>query len=336
VATVTRPPRPLTPLRVLWLVVAVAVLAASPATHAQPQLKPARVGILYPTSPNLPQHGALRQALRDLGYREGENLFIEERAAEGKPERLAEVARDLVRRNVDVIVTFGPEATLHAARQATRTIPIVMLAVDYDPIALGYVANLARPGGNITGLYFQQLELTAKRLELLKDAVPAASQVAVLWDRFSADQWRAAQAAAPSIGVQLQSLELRDAPYDYSRALQAVTRGGSRALLVSMSPVFFRDRARIAELAAAHRLPTIFGLREWAESGGLMAYGANISAMYARAATYIDRILKGANPAELPIEQPTKFELAINQKAARALGLTIPASLLLRADLVIE
>jgi putative ABC transport system substrate-binding protein len=227
---------------------ALSILAAALAAEAQPQPKPARLGILAPISTRLPQYSALRQALRDLGYQEGWNLVIEERAAEGKADRLAELAVDLVRRNVDVILAPGPEATLRAARQATRTIPIVMVAIDYDPMALGYVASLARPGGNITGVFLQQLELTAKRLELLKESLPGMSQVAVLWDGSSADQWKVVEGTARSIGMQVQSLELRDPPYDFERAFQTVSRGGIKALLVLMSPVFFRDRIRIADL----------------------------------------------------------------------------------------
>ncbi len=320
--------------------IAVAVVAmmtaAVVASHAQESPKRPRIGILAPTSTRLPQYTALRQALRDLGYEQGRNLVVEERAAEGRTDRLAEFAHDLVRHNVDVILAPGPEATLRAARQATRTIPIVMMAVDYDPMALGYVASLARPGGNVTGVFLQQLELSAKRLELLKESMPGVSRVGVLWDEFSADQWKVVQRTAPSMGLQVQSFELRDPPYDFDRAFQTASRAGIKALLVLMSPVFFGDRVPMADLAAKYRLATMFGLREWPDSGGLMSYGASISDMYVRAAAYVDKILKGANPADLPVEQPTKLELVINQRAAKTLGMTIPTSLLLRADHIIK
>ena len=312
------------------------LLAAPLAAEAQPSPKRARLGILAPLSTRLPQYASFRHALWDLGYQNEVTLSIEERAAEGKAERLSTLAAELVRGNVDVILASGPEATLRAARQATSTIPIVMIAIDYDPVALGYVASLSKPGGNVTGVFFQQLELTTKRLELLKEAVPTIARVAVLWDAFSADQWRVVQTTAPSLGVQVRSVELRNPPYDFERAFETASRDGTRAVLVLMSPAFFRERAHMANLAAKNRLAAMFGLREWAEAGGLMAYGANISQMFVRAAGYVDKILKGARPGDLPIEQPTKFELIINLKTAKALGLTIPQSLLQRADQVIE
>ena len=247
------------------------------AAQAQPSPKRARLGILAPTSTRLPQYATFRQALWDLGYQNEVTLHIEERAAEGKAERLPNLAVELVRGNVDVILAAGPEATLRAARQATSTIPIVMVAIDYDPVALGYVASLSRPGSTVTGVFLQQLELTSKRLELLKEAVPGIGRVAVLWDSFSADQWKRVQSVAPSLGIQVRSVELRNPPYDFERAFETASRTGTRAVLALMSPVFFRDRAHMAKLAAKHRLAAMFGLREWAEAGGFMAYGANIS-----------------------------------------------------------
>jgi putative tryptophan/tyrosine transport system substrate-binding protein len=311
-------------------------LAGTVAVPLAAEAKRARLGILAPLSTSLPQYASLRQALWDFGYQNDVTLSIEERAAEGNAERLPTLAAELVRGNVDVILAAGPEATLRAAHQATSTIPIVMVAIDYDPVALGYVSSLSRPGSNITGVFLQQLELTTKRLELLKEAVPGIARVAVLWDAFSADQWKLVQRAAPSLGVQLRSVELRNPPYDFERAFRTAAGAGARAVLALMSPVFFRERAHMASLAAKHRLPAIFGLREWADAGGFMAYGANVSQMFVRAAGYIDKILRGAKAANLPIEQPTKFELVINMKTAKALGLTIPPSLLARADQVIE
>jgi len=311
-------------------------LLAAPLAEAQSSAKRARLGILAPTSTSLPQYASFRQALWDLGYQNEVTLSIEERAAQGRAERLSNLAVELVRGNVDVILAAGPEATIRAARQATSTIPIVMIAIDYDPVARGYIASLSRPGGNITGVFLQQLELTTKRLELLKAAIPGIDRVAVLWDAFSADQWKVVQTTAPSLGVHVRSVELRDPPYDFKRAFETASHGGTRAVLALMSPVFFRERVQMAILAAKNRLAAMFGLSEWAEVGGLMTYGANISHMFVRAAGYVDKILRGAKPADLPVEQPTKFELVINLKTAKALGLTIPPSLLLRADQVIE
>jgi ABC-type uncharacterized transport system substrate-binding protein len=211
-----------------------------------------------------------------------------------------------------------------------------MLAIDFDPIARGYIAGLPRPGGNITGLFFQQLELTGKRLEILKDVLPQLAQVAVFWDAFSADQLPVAEAAARGLGVHLQPVALRQPPYDYTSACRAAAEGHAEAVLLLNSPVFFRERAPLLELLGTHRLPAIFGHREFADAGGLMAYGASFDEMFRRAADYVDRILQGAKPADLPVEQPRRFELVINLKTAQALGLTIPPTLLFQADEVIR
>jgi len=211
-----------------------------------------------------------------------------------------------------------------------------MIAIDYDPIARGYIAGLARPGGNLTGLFFQQLELTGKRLELFKGALPQLTRVAVFWDAFSADQLPVAQSAARRLGVRLQPLELRQPPYDYASAFRTAAAARTEALFLLTSPVFFRERARLLELASTYRLPASFGLREAVEAGGLMAYGASFDEMFRRAAYYVDRILKGTKPADLPVERPTKVELVINLQTAKALGLTIPPSVLARADEVIQ
>jgi putative tryptophan/tyrosine transport system substrate-binding protein len=251
------------------------------AAEAQPLAKRARPGILAPLSTSLPQYASLRQALWGFGYQNDVTLSIEERAAEGNAERLPTLAAELVRSNVDVILAAGPEATLQAARQATSTI------------------------SNITGVFLQQLELTMQRPELLKEAVPGIARVAVLWDTFSADQWKLVQGAAPSLGVQLRSVELRNPPYDFERAFQTAAGAGARAILALMSPIFFRERAHMASLAAKHRLPAIFGLREWVDAGGFMAYAANVSQMFVRAAGYIDKILRGAKAASLPISRPS-------------------------------
>jgi putative ABC transport system substrate-binding protein len=218
----------------------------------------------------------------------------------------------------------------------TTTLPIVVVAIDYDPIERGYIASLARPGGNITGVFFRQLELTSKRLELAKELVPKATRMAVLWDADSADQAKAADRAARSLNISLLPLELRHPPYDWAGVMQTAVQNRAGAVFVLTSVVVFNDRARIAAAARQHRLPTIFALREHVEAGGLLAYGANIAGMFRTAAVYVDRIHRGSKPSELPVEQPTTFELVINLRTGKALGITIPPALLARADSVIE
>jgi len=320
------------------IIVALSLICAPRAVEAQHSGQIARVGFLAAQSPRQALGFlALKQRFKELGYVEGQNLRLEFRTSEEHLERLPDLAAELVRLPVDVLVASGPEAALRAAKDATTTIPIVMVAIDYDPIALGYIAGLPHPGGNITGVFHQQLELAGKRLELLKEALPQLRRVAVFWDEPSADQWRATANAARKLGVQVQSLEVHQPPdYNFPGALRAAVQERAQALLVLMSPVFFGQRDRIAAVAAQYRLPTMFGMREFAEAGGLMAYGANHSDMARRAADYVDRILKGAKPAELPVEQPTKFELVINLKTAKDLGLTIPQSVLARADDLIQ
>ena len=315
---------------------ALAILGAPLSANAQPPGKVFRVGLLLPLSFGLPSHQAFQQRLQELGYIEGQNLALEVRGAEGKLDRLPGLAAELVRLNVDVIVASGPEATLRAARGATDTIPTVMSARDYDPIALGYVAGLARPGGNITGVVQQRLEVTAKKLELLKEALPTITRVAVLWDEASADQRRAAEAAARPLGVQLQPLELRHPPYEFAGAFAAAAQGQAEALLILNSPIFFMQRAQIVDLVAKSRLPTMFGAADGARAGGLMAYDVNSIDTWRRVANYVDKILKGAKPADLPVEQPIKFELVLNLKTAKALGITFPPTLLIQADEVIQ
>jgi len=280
--------------------------------------------------------GGFLDGLRALGYDEGRNLTLERRYDEAKTETLAGIFAQLIRLNLDVIVVVGPEPRLRAARQATTTIPIVMIAIDYDPIARGYVTSLAQPGGNITGLFVRQPELAAKRVELLKAALPKARRVAMLWDEFSMDQMRETERASRSLGLQLFPVELRHGSHDFAGAFKTVERSRAEALLSSASPPLFIERTRITELAAKYRLPVIAPFRQFAEGGALLTYGVNLLEMNRHAATYVDKILKGAKPADLPIEQPTKFELVINAKTAKALGLTIPSSLLQRADEIIQ
>jgi putative tryptophan/tyrosine transport system substrate-binding protein len=226
------------------------------------------------------------------------------------------------------------EGAVKSALAATQTLPIVIAAIDYDPLARGYVASLARPGGNVTGLFSQQIELTEKRLQLLRDALPKLKAATVLWDSISADQWQAAQRIAPSLGIRLSGIDLGEPPYDYDRVLGQAALGD--AVLASMTPAIFPDRARLAEALIRHRMASVFGLRQFAEAGGLFSYGTNIDGLYRRAAEFVDRIAKGAKPADLPVEQPTKFELIVNLKTAKAIGVGLSTSLLLRADEVIE
>jgi len=275
----------------------------------------------------------LRKALRDLGYVEGRNILIADRSAEGRLERLTDLAADLVRLKVDVIIAGGVAAT-RAAREATATIPIVMLAT--DPLGAGLVTSLARPGGNITGVATLESELGAKRLELLKEAFPKASRVAVLYDpTTSPTVLKEVEDAGARMKLQLQVIEVRT-PEDLAPAFRKTKGWRAAALMGLASPFFSSQRLRIASLAMEHRLPITVPHRAYAEAGGLMSYGPDFRDLSRRTAVFVDKILKGAKPADLPIEQPTKFELVINLKTARALGLTIPQSLLARADEVIQ
>jgi putative ABC transport system substrate-binding protein len=307
---------------------------------AQPAGKVPRVGYLIPGSHSDPQRQrlleAFRQGLRELGYVEGQNIAIESRWAEGKHDRLPALAADLVRSKVDVIVAQSGAAT-QAAQQATRTIPIVM-SLSNDPVGSGLVASLARPGGNVTGLTIMVPDLAGKQFQLLKEVVPKLSRVALLTNPAnpaSARFLREAEAAARALGVRLQTLETRN-PQEIDSAFAAMTRERAGALLILPDQIFVSQRRQIAELATKRRLPSVYGVGEYAEAGGLMAYGANHIDLVRRAATYVDKILKGAKPADLPVAQPTKFELVINLRTAKAIGLTIPPSLLQRADQIID
>jgi putative ABC transport system substrate-binding protein len=297
-----------------------------------------RIGFLTVNSPstNAARIEAFRQGLSDLGYFEGGNIAIEWRSAEGSLDQLPALAAELVRLKVDVIVTTGSSAT-RAAKDATATIPIVM-AQDGDPVGNGFVVSLARPGGNITGLSSLFSELSRKRLELLKEIIPRLSQVAVLGtssNPANAPQLRETELAAAALGVKVQYLDVLD-PKDIDKAFRAASTTRVDAVLLLVSTVFNSQRTQISELALRSRLPAIYGQQEFMEAGGLMTYHVSTVDLWRRSATYVDKILKGAKPADLPVEQPTKFELVINLKTAKALGLTIPASLLQRADQVIE
>jgi putative ABC transport system substrate-binding protein len=319
---------------------ALAVLAAPLAAEAQQAAKIARIGYLAPNLAADPHRSeAFRQGLRDLGYIEGRNVVIEYRDAEGKYERLPALAAELVALKVDVILAPNTVTAL-AAKQATKTIPIVFAGTT-DPVASGLVASLARPGGNVTGGSNLNSELLGKCLELLKQAVPGVSRVAVLWqagavdEHTEKDRLKRAEVAARALGMRLQFVEARG-PEDFDRVFSEMTRARAGALTVLGSTLFIIERRRLVDLVTKNRLPAVYPWREFVDVGGLMAYGANSPDLYRRAATYVDRILKGTKPGDLPVEQPTKFELVINLKAAKALGLTIPPSVLTRADQVID
>jgi putative ABC transport system substrate-binding protein len=315
-------------------VFALMALGAAPLVSiAQPPAKVWRVGILATANPRV--YDDFVDELRRLGYVNGQNLALELRNAEGKPERLPALAAELARAGVDIIIAGGPEASVRAAQQATASTPVVIVAIDYDPVAKGYAASLARPGGSVTGVFLQQIELTAKRMELLKEAFPKLARVAILWDPSATDQFKVADSTARSLSIRVQSLEIGD-PSRLPAAFAMAANERADALVVVVTPLLFRERSQLATLAIEHRLPAIYALREFAEAGGLMSYGTNLPAMFRYAAGYVDRILKGAKPGNLPIEQPKTFELVINAKTATALGLTIPQSLLVRADRVIE
>jgi putative ABC transport system substrate-binding protein len=317
-----------------------AVLLAAPrAAEAQQTAKIARIGWLGDRPAAGPRLEAFFQGLRDLDYVEGRNLAIEYRYAEGKPERYPALAAELVALKVDVIVSANTLGTL-AAKQATKTIPIVFIGAA-DPVQSGLVTSLARPGGNATGLSALSPELVGKCLELLTQAVPGVSRVAVLWqpgaqgERTDKDMLKGADVAARALGMRLQFVEARG-PTEFDRAFSDMTRARADALTVLGSAMFNNERRRLVDLAAKNRLPAVYSGRASVDAGGLMSYGPNIADLWRRAATYVDKVLKGAKPGDLPIEQPTKFELVVNLKTAKTLGLTIPQSLLVRADQVIE
>jgi putative ABC transport system substrate-binding protein len=324
--------------------VACGLLAAPLAAEAQEPGKIARVGILAPTAPVpiTPQPGFgitadLSRRLYELGWVEGKNLLVEPRFAEGSPDRLPGLAADLVRANVDVIVAISPPA-IRAAKDATRVIPVVMAFSGIDPIKARFVASLARPGGNVTGLSILATDVTVKRLQVLKEALPRATRVTVLVNPrnpSTAEQLGALRAAAPPLGLEVQPVQVERSG-EYADVFAAIARTRADAIIVPSDPEFFRDRRGLVDLAAQRRTPASYEWREFVEIGGLMSYGSNLGDLAARVAVYVDKILRGAKPADLPVEQPTKFEFVINLKTAKALGLTIPPSLLQRADQVIE
>jgi putative ABC transport system substrate-binding protein len=317
-------------------VVVVLLFAVPLATEAQKAGKVYRIGVLDPTpvALSVTNLDAFRQGLRELQYVEKQNLVIEYRSPEGRADRFPDLAHELVRLKVDLILTRGTPAVL-AAKNATQTIKIVM-AASGDPLGAGVVTGLARPGGNVTGLSALTVEVSGKRLQLLKEAIPGARRLAVFLDRGApVTQWRATEQAARSMGLRPQAFYVERAE-DLGPAFDAAVKHRADALLVGLGAVIQSNVGPVVELAARHRLPAVFGSREFVVAGGLMAYGVSYPDAYRRAASFVDKIFKGAKPADLPIEQPTKFELVINMKTAKALGLSVPPSLLLRADQVID
>ena len=320
--------------KILCLSLTIAMVVAAAVVEAQQPKKVSRIGILFYGSRDQPHRQSFQQGLRDLGYIEKKNIVLEYRYAEGNPDRLAALAADLVRLPVDVIVTTTDQGA-RAASQARPTIPIVLTTG--DPVGSGLAATLAKPGGNVTGLTVLLADLSGKRLELLKETIPSLNHVAVLWSADSAgiSAFKETQAAALGFSLQLNAFEV-DSVRKIDRAFSEMPKARTQALHVVLSPLMTLNSKRIVDLAAKNRLPAMYATRQFVEEGGLMAYGPSIGDLYRRAATYVDKILKGAKPADLPVEQPKKFEFFINLKAAQQIGLTIPPNVLARADRVIK
>jgi putative tryptophan/tyrosine transport system substrate-binding protein len=305
------------------------------AARAQQSVKMLRVGTANAQPRSAPQWVAFEQRMAELGYLEGKN-FTYDHVQIPSTEAWEAGYREVVARKADIIVAAGPELSLKSALAAADKLPVVMIAVDYDPITRGYGTSLARPTRNVTGVYFQNTELASKNLQLMKDAFPDMATLTVFWDRLAADYWAALRAVAPQLGVQLAGVEFRERPYDYERAIAEVAPDNRKFLLAQASPFFFLDRVRLAEFALQHRMVSMSSNREAVAAGTLMSYGASLTGMFALAANYVDRIAKGAKPSDLPIQQPTRFELVINLRTAKMLGLTIPPSVLAIVDEVIE
>jgi len=314
-----------------------AFLAAAIGAGAQQAGKVYRVGFLWDSPAVFPDAiEAFRRGLRDLGYVEGRTIAIEYRWAEGKPERMREFAEELVRLKVDVIVAPSSIYT-EAAKRATSTIPIIFMS-HADPIGSGHVASLARPGANVTGLSIMMTETNVKGLELLKEAVPGLARVAVIWDPATPSHGpglRAIEGAGPALGVRVQPVAVRTAT-EFDGAFSAIVRGRAGGVLVLSTPMFIAGAKRLAELALTHKLPSMFGPKHHVEAGGLMSYSPSRADLYRRGAVYVDKILKGTKPADLPVEQPMRFELVLNMKTAKALGITFPPTILIRAEQVIQ
>jgi len=315
-----------------WVGGAAVVPAPTLAQTAGKTLRVAVVNVQPKASPNWT---IFVRRMAELGYVEGKN-FVFDHAQVSNADAWETLYREAVARKPDLVVAAGPETALLAARAAAGKLPIVMIAVDYDPIARGYVASLARPGGQVTGVYFQNAELAAKHLQLMKEMVPGVATTAVLWDRHAADYWAALQREAPKRGIKLVGVELSKRPYEYEAVLGGLAPAERRFLIAQSSPFLFLDRVALAQAAIRHRTALFSQLRESVAAGALMHYGATFTEMWGLAADYVDQIAKGAKPAELPVRQPTRFELTINLKTARALGLTVPPALLAQADEVLE
>jgi ABC-type uncharacterized transport system substrate-binding protein len=316
-------------------IVSTGLLAAPVAAGAQPAARAPRIAVLGVTPSNPTLGEAFKLGLGELGYTDGQNVAVEYRDADGMPERLPQLAADLVRLNVDIIFARGAGA-LAAAKQATSRIPIVTVDLESDPLAMGFVRSLAQPGGNITGVFLDLPELSGKQLQLLKEIIRSISRVAILGDQvLNRPQFQATEVAARSLAMQPQLLDVR-ASKDIDTALEAASRGRAGAVLLLSSPLVFRYRAEIGALAIKKRLPAVSMFVEFAAAGGLMAYGPSLREAFRRAGGYAGRILQGAKPADMPVERPTKFELVINMKTAKALGLAIPQPLLTRADQVVQ
>jgi putative ABC transport system substrate-binding protein len=306
-----------------------------PATlRAQDSAKMLRVGAVSVQPRNSPFWQPFVLRMTELGYEEGKN-FVFDLIPASNFDEYEPGYRELAARNVDIILAVT-EISLKSALASSTTKPIVMLAIDYDPLARGYLTSLARPTGNVTGVFLQQIELTQKRVQLLKTAFPDLKAATVFRDRITTDQWEVAQHAGASLGIRLSGIEYLDPPFDYDKGLAQAPPESRGTVLVLVSPFFFRDRAKLADFALRNRIVTMFGFREWADAGGLMSYGASVSGMQRLAAGYVDRVARGVKPADLPIEQPTKFDLVVNLKTANALGINISRDFLLLADEVIE
>ena len=311
-----------------FMTLALAVAAKEPA-------KVPVVGVLMVmTMPDDPVVPAIREGLRRFGYVDGTNIRIERRAAQNQMDRLPTLARELVDLGADVIVVGG-EPTARAARQASSTLPIIIIAFDHDPVASGLIDSFSRPSGNVTGVFSRTSELVGKRLELLRETLPNASRVAVFWDSISVRQLEAVEPSTRALGLELERIELRGS-YDYAAAFNAARKQKAQAVVLLFSPMFTQERVRIASLAVESRMPTMYQEEMPVKAGGLMSYGPSLAEMFGRSAYFIDRLLKGAKVSDLPVEQASKFRLVVNLKTAKALRLTIPQSILLRADEVIR
>jgi ABC-type uncharacterized transport system substrate-binding protein len=302
--------------------------------------RPDRARRLFGGDRSTPLGAAIYQAFIDElqihGFKSGQNLIVDFRRVDQELRALSADAAELVQSNVNVLVTQGTEPALQAALGATRTLPIVMMAANYDPFASGYVKTLARPDGNVTGVFLRQTELAEKQTELLWQAFPDRTRIGILWAAISVDQFNAAERRAKIFGLQVHSLKLENPPYDFEAAFGSLAAALTQTLLVLSSPHFTSMRAQIAQLAIQHRMPTMFIFRTYVEAGGLLSYGADFAAMHRQAATHVAKILKGAKVGDIPVEQPNRFEFAVNLRTAKAIGIELPTSILLRADEVIE